>query len=323
MLRFDIMQHYGLTRDFSQAGFYETQHHKNLLRQIQVSVNDGMLIALSGLVGSGKTTLLERLQDSLSSGKKPITVSKSLSVEKDRTTIPILICALFCDLSGDLHYKIPKQHEKRDRELQSLMAKKKIALFVDEAHDLHPKTLTGMKRLVELARYGQGTLSIILAGHPKLGNDLTGTRIEEIGYRTQVLKLDAMQGHLRDYITWLIDECRAPEESREPLITPEAIDYLAEKLRTPLQIQQHLRRAMEAAFTVGETIITFDLVQSILSSQIDTMEPVLIRNGYNDKVIADILRVHPAEIGKLMRDELEPARKLQLIEQMRQEGMPV
>ena len=53
------------------------------------------------------------------------------------------------------------------------------------------------------------------------------------------------------------------------------------------------------------------------------MEPVLMRNGYNDKVIAEILRVRPTEIGKLMRDELEPVRKQQLIEQMRQEGMPV
>ena len=48
-------------------------------------------------------------------------VSKSLSVDKDRTTIPTLITALFHDLSPDKEPKIPTQGEKRERELQRLI----------------------------------------------------------------------------------------------------------------------------------------------------------------------------------------------------------
>jgi type II secretory pathway predicted ATPase ExeA len=40
-------------------------------------------------------------------------------------------------------------------------------LFVDEAHDLHYKTLIGLKRLCEVVADGGGVLSIVLAGHPK------------------------------------------------------------------------------------------------------------------------------------------------------------
>jgi len=42
---------------------------------------------------------------------------------------------------------------------------------VDEAHDLTRHTLTDLKRLMEVVEDGDGTLPIVLAGHPKLGND--------------------------------------------------------------------------------------------------------------------------------------------------------
>ena len=48
---------------------------------------------------------------------------------------------------------------------------------------LHPKTLVGLKRLIEVVRDGGGTLSIVLAGHPKLKNDLRRPTMEEIGSR--------------------------------------------------------------------------------------------------------------------------------------------
>jgi type II secretory pathway predicted ATPase ExeA len=45
--------------------------------------------------------------------------------------------------------------------------KKPVALFVDEAHDLHPKTLRGLKRLSELVKDAGARLAIVLIGHPK------------------------------------------------------------------------------------------------------------------------------------------------------------
>ena len=57
-----------------------------------------------------------------------------------------------------------------------------VALFVDEAHDLLGKTLTGLKRIMEGIEDGGGQLSVVLAGHPKLDNDLRKPTMEEIGY---------------------------------------------------------------------------------------------------------------------------------------------
>ena len=57
--------------------------------------------------------------------------------------------------------------QRRERALRDLVRKrqKPIALFIDDAHDLHSKSLIGLKRLIEVVR-DSGTLSVLLAGHP-------------------------------------------------------------------------------------------------------------------------------------------------------------
>ncbi len=134
------------------------------------------------------------------------------------------------------------QGERRERDLQELFrrGRKPVALFVDEAHDLHAKTLTGLKRLMEVVADAGGTLSIVLVGYPKLRNDLRRPTMEEIGYRATVFSFDGIAGSQREYIDWLLQTCAADKMKSAELIDDAAIELLAAKLRTPLQIEQHL-----------------------------------------------------------------------------------
>ena len=59
---------------------------------------------------------------------------------------------------------------------------KPIALFIDDAHDLQNKTLIGLKRLIEVVRGSGGTLSVALAGHPKLKNEPRRPSMEDIDF---------------------------------------------------------------------------------------------------------------------------------------------
>src|SRR3954468_13656103 len=129
------------------------------------------LVAITGMVGNGKTALLRHLQADLARENK-VLVSKSLTVDQERTTVATLIDALFYDLSQESEIRIPKQGENRERKRRSLIRRRRkpVALFVDEAHNLHPKTLIGLKRLLEVIADGGGRLSVVLAGHPKLRN---------------------------------------------------------------------------------------------------------------------------------------------------------
>ncbi len=320
----DVMAHYRLIKDFRHAGFFETEQHKRIFRQLKTAIPNGYLIAVSGIVGSGKTTTLRRLQAILRKENKVI-VSKSLSVEKSKVTVKTLISALFYDVSGDKDYKISKLGEKRERELQELIrsAKKTVALFVDEAHDLHHLTLTGLKRLMEIVQDGEGKLSIILAGHPKLQNDLKGPNMEEVGYRTLTLSLDSMQGGLREYIHWLLKNCTAEETKSTDIIEEPAIDYLAQKLSTPLQVEQHLTLALEEAYKTSGKPVTVEVLETTLSKRIDDLEPTLIRHGYNERVLAEQLRIRLTEVRRLLKGDLDSARMLELTEEMREAGLPI
>lgn len=44
-MRVDVMQHYGLTQPFSQTGYFETELHKQLLKDIKGAIQEGRLIA--------------------------------------------------------------------------------------------------------------------------------------------------------------------------------------------------------------------------------------------------------------------------------------
>jgi type II secretory pathway predicted ATPase ExeA len=61
----DVMEHFGLSKSFVQADGFETDHHRQLLKDLKIAIHEGGIIALTGIVGSGKTVLLGRLQDQL------------------------------------------------------------------------------------------------------------------------------------------------------------------------------------------------------------------------------------------------------------------
>jgi len=320
----EVMSYYGLTRDFQGAGYFETENHQQIIKELKVAIKQGQMIAVSGVVGSGKTTLLKVIRQELIK-EKEVLVAKSLSVEKGRVNLGTLILALFYDLATDKDFKIPTQPEKRERILQALIKRrqKPVALFIDEAHDLHGKTLIGLKRLIEVVQDSDGVLSIILAGHPKLKNDLRRPAMEEIGSRTMIFSLDGIQKQKTDYIHWLLETCLKKGVKRTDIFTDDALARLTERLTTPLQIEQHLRLAFEEAYRIGQKPVETDIIDSILAKDIDALEPVLTRHGYDVKALAELLDTKPAEIRAFLHGNLTPARNQELQSTLLTLGIPL
>ncbi len=147
--------------------------------------------------------------------------------------------------------------------------------------------------------------------------------MEEIGYRTAVFSLDSIGGYQGEYIEWLLKSCTSEGTPLGELLAAEAIDLLSTRLRTPLQIEQHLSLAFEEAHRMGEKPVTASVVESILSKQIDDIEPTLTRYGYNVKSLSEQFNAKPAEIRSLFQGQLDPTRTRELQEQMLAAGLPL
>lgn len=119
MLTTQIRKHFKIEHDCPLAGYYETTRLNELEKDIETALFSGKLISVTGSVGTGKTTLINRLQNKLNKNGKAI-VSRSLSVDKNRVSLPSLLTALFLDISGKLDFKIPRA-ENRERTLLELV----------------------------------------------------------------------------------------------------------------------------------------------------------------------------------------------------------
>ena len=320
----DVRTYYGLARDFGQAGYFETEHSAQVVSELKLEIKAGKLVALSGLVGCGKTTLLRRIQEALAQDKE-ILVSKSLSLEKGQISLATLIMALFYDLATEKDFKIPMQPEKRERALRDLTKKrqKPIALFIDDAHDLHAKTLFGLKRLIEVIRDGGGMLSVVLADHPKLKNDLRRPSMEEIGSRATIFELEGLGSEKRKYLKWLLIQSVDPKTKVEGIFTDDALATRSEKLSTPLQFEYYLTRALEEAYKVGQKPVDAEMIETVLARDLNGLEPRLTRQGYNAKVLAELLNPKPREIKLFLSGQLAPGRTQELQAELLAAGIPL
>jgi hypothetical protein len=121
-----------------------------------------------------------------------------------------------------------------------------------------------------------------------------------------------------DDIEASLDEGMAPDD----VLTDEAATLLAAKLKTQLQIGQHLVRAFEAGFEIGAKPIDAGVVEVVLSSQLNDLEPQLTRNGYDLRSLVEQFDAKPAEIRRLLRGNLDAGRSQELMDEMRAAGLP-
>ncbi|MBV9510041.1 MAG: hypothetical protein JO303_07145 [Caulobacteraceae bacterium] len=124
----EVMRHYRLSRPPIDVGFFETDHHKQIVADLRSAIMAGGLVAFTATIGSGKTVLARRLREALERENRVI-VSRALSLEKTKVTVPLLVSALFYDLSPDKLPVISSQAERRERDLQELFRKAKKPVY--------------------------------------------------------------------------------------------------------------------------------------------------------------------------------------------------
>ena len=319
----DVMEHFGLTKSLRQVDYFETEHHRQLLRELKAAIHEGGIVALTGVVGSGKTMLLWRIQEQLRH-EGQIEVSESLVFDVPRVTLSTLKLALYYDLATEKDGDLTGKPEKSERALRKVMQRcqKPSALFIDDGHDLQGQTLRSLKQCIAKTRHRGSRLTVVLAGHPRLKHELRRPAREEIGARTTVLELEGIQGHQRRYITGLLEPCAAAVDPLD-ILTADALDLLAERLLTPLQIQHYLTRVLEHAYRLGEKPVPPAIVHATLAPDLHALEPALTRYGYNVAALAELLNLRPAEVRAFLHGQLPPGRTEELHNALLAAGIPL
>lgn len=113
--------------------------------------------------------------------------------------------------------------------------------------------------------------------------------------------------------------CRSVKEMHETVY----LAFLAERLTTPLQIEHYLRLSFEKAYQAATKPVTVGILEAVLATGLNDLEPRLIRHGYNAKVLAELLNIRVSEVNSFLRSQLPPGRTEDLRDQMLKIGIPL
>lgn len=91
--------------------------------------------------------------------------------------------------------------------------------------------------------------------------------------------------HLPPPLSQLQEKCR---RRAQYVIDPAALDLLASRLRTSPQIEDHLTFVLETGYQASEKPVSEAIIDSILSKQIDDLEPTMARHGYTVQILSEL-----------------------------------
>lgn len=273
----DRMKHYGFNKGFEKADYREMTNFQKILANIPYSIRSGGPITITDTVGVEETSALRRLQKRFRS-KKQFSVAKSFARNRRRVSINTV---LFAKLATKKNSHLSTQIEKRKPQAMIKEINKPVLLFIDETHDLHARTLIGLKHLIVMSQEMSSALSVVLVSHPKLTNNLSNPALDAGRAHAKFFEFGNLSSNSTSLIEWILDNCSKDKIKPHIILTKEAICLFAERLLTPLQRPRYLANAIEKGYLIGENPFNEETVKPIVSPDLNAIEPNLARHGYN------------------------------------------
>ena len=99
---------------------------------------------------------------------------------------------------------------------------------------------------------------------------------------------------------------------KEKVFSPEAIEIMAERLSTPLQINSYAWKALVQAHQIGCRPVSGEIMDAVISPDLEGLEAKAQRSGYNSKSLGEALDAKPNEIKALFHNRLQSPRLQEL-----------
>lgn len=246
-------------------------------RLVQAFIKAGF-VALAGEPGSGKSTLLERAFRRAAEMKQLAMVTPA-NVERRKLRAAHISAELIRQLSEE---SVPRMANTRDALAAQLLAQRyekgqRVALVIDEAHELPHDTIKDLKRFHEFTDGFARLLAIILIGQTELRGrfDLERNyKLREAIIRCQLVVLRPMVGEVAGYLQ---TRFKWVGKSLDDVFEPDAVRAVEARLgvheqQYPVIIGNVATAAMNIAAKRGETRVTEDDVEAVWAATPDQLQ---------------------------------------------------
>jgi type II secretory pathway predicted ATPase ExeA len=253
--------------------YLPTAHRFAEARLLQALTGAGF-VAMYGEPGSGKSTLIKRALRGAAE-RKPLVVVTPANVERRKMTAMHLGAEIIRQLSEE---SVPRTANVRDAVATQVLRQRyqqgqRVALVIDEAHELPMSTLKDLKRFHELDDSYLRLLAIVLVGQSELAQRFELERnhqLREVIIRCQLIHLPPMRGveQVRGYMMTRFGWVGAVLDD---VWEREAVDELARRLgehdqQLPVLIGNVATAAMNVAWNRGNPQVTVDEVIDVWSA---------------------------------------------------------
>jgi general secretion pathway protein A len=261
-------EYFGLTsQPFSVSPdpkfFYGSPSHREGLAQLTYGIQARRgFVVLTGEVGTGKTTLIHNLLKQLDDGHTHIAFVFTLVTNpRDllRSVCEDLGLTTFTDGPRDLHDYLALLNQFL---LESYRKGDNVALIIDEAQNLSPEVLEGVRLLSNFETSQDKVLQILLVGQPELGARLNQPELRQLKQRV------ALRYHLSPLT---LEECKEYIAKRLEIADGSASIYPVKTVETvyaysggtPRLINILCDNGMLTAYALGKKSVEVGMIQEI------------------------------------------------------------
>ena len=260
--------------------FFDLDDHQDIYKSPQLKVVERKffevikrhgIMAIVGEVGSGKSTLLRHIIGRLMRDRSVRMIMPD-TIDRERLNGSNITQSVITQLGC---VKVPRFAVDRDK-LAKKMLEESVrtgadpVLVIDEAHDLKPEAIIGLKRLWDSGMIFK-LLSVIIIGQG--GEDQRGAwglkgsllfhnQLKEFSERCYLVDLGLMNGSMGDYLDWRFAKVGGKVRK---VFAEEALKMLVKKAPQPQVANNVALRAMKMAFKDGQLQVSKEHVADVMN----------------------------------------------------------
>lgn len=257
---------------------YMAPGHRFVEERLRQALLTAGFIAIAGEPGSGKSTLLDSALRRAGDAADVVRVTPA-NIERRKLTAAHISAEIIRQLSEE---QVPRMSNVRDSLAAATLAHRysegqRVALVIDEAHELPHNTIKDLKRFHELRHGYAQLLAVILVGQTELRARFDSERnyvLREAIIRCQMVTLGPMVGHVPNYVAKRFEWVAADvNESWEP----DALNMLERRLAVheqqyPVLIGNAAVAAMNVAARRGNKRVSEEDVEGVWAASPEQLQ---------------------------------------------------